>query len=72
MVSIENTEYPIGTLVFTVHNDEFRSAKIKRIVLDSTLEIDGVNIERSKKQISRTKEQLFNNLVERFSARQKK
>lgn len=72
-----DTQYKIGTLMFLMHNDEFRSAHIKRIVIDEmgshyVFMVDGNFVEKSVKDIARTKEDLFNNLVNKFLARKQK
>lgn len=77
MLSTANSEYPIGTLVFTVHNNEFRTSKIKRVVIDNegvhyVLTIDNINVERGSKEIAKSKELLFNKMVDRYTARQNK
>lgn len=71
------TTYALHSLVFTVHDNEFRSSKIKRIVIDETgtnyvLVIDGNPVEKKTEQIAKTKEDLFNQMVTRFSQRQNK
>jgi hypothetical protein len=74
---MSTTEYALGTLLFTVHNDEFRTSKLSRIVIDETgtnyiFMIDNVFVEKKKHQVDRTKEGLFNKMVDRFSSRQQK
>lgn len=71
---MNNTDFALGTIVFTIHDNEFRSSKIKRIVIDENgtnyiMVIDGAPVERSKKEIDKTKEGLFNKLVDRHTAR---
>ena len=71
------TSYALNCLVFTVHDNEFRSSKIKRIVIDETgtnyvLTIDGNVVEKKTDQIAKTKEELFNQMVNKFAARQNK
>jgi hypothetical protein len=68
------TDFALNTIVFTVHDNEFRSSKIQRIVIDTTgtnyiLLIDGQQVEKQAKQIDKTKEGLFNKMVDRFTAR---
>lgn len=74
---MSTTEFAITTLVFTIHENEFRTSKINRITIDASgtyyvLVIDGKNVEKSKNEIDRTKEGLYNKLVDRFTARQNK
>lgn len=71
------TNYALNCLVFTIHDNEFRSSKIKRIVIDETgtnyiLVIDGIQVEKKTDQIAKTKEDLFNQMVNKFTARQNK
>ncbi len=70
-------DFALNTLVFTIHDNQFRSSKIARIVIDETgtnymLKIDGVFVEKKKNEIDKSKELLFNKLVDRFTARQQK
>lgn len=72
---MSNTDFALNTLVFTVHDNEFRGAKIKRIVIDESgtnyvLIIDGQPVEKKKTEIDKTKEDLFNKMVVRFQQRQ--
>lgn len=69
-----DTQYRIGAVMFLIHNNEFRSGKIKRIVIDEQGQhyvfiIDNTPIERSVKEIAPTKEDLFNLLVDKHTAR---
>lgn len=70
-------DFPLKTLVFTIHENEIRSARIDRIVLDEKgtnymLEIDEKYVERSSNQIDKTKEDLFNKMVMRHVARKQR
>ncbi len=72
---MSTTTYALHCIVFTVHNNEFRSSKIKRIVIDETgtnyiLLIDGEAVEKKVNDIAKTKEELFNQMVIKFTARQ--
>lgn len=72
-----DTQYAIGTLMFLMHENEFRSARIKRIVIDETgqhyvFNVDNQVVEKSVKDIAKSKEDLFNLLVNKFAARQNK
>jgi hypothetical protein len=74
---MSNTDFALGTIVFTVHDNEFRSSKIKRIVIDENgtnyiMIIDGTPVERGKREIDKSKEGLYNKLVEKHAARQNK
>ena len=62
------TNYSLNTIVYLINDNKLRSSKILRIVTDSggtnyIMNVDGIPVERSGKEIDKSPEGLLNKLL---------